>query len=1031
MNYFKKIMLFSKKMQPNLVLRQLGFIIVMLFTMQSAFSQGFAVSGTVTDEDGATMPGVNVVIKGTNTGVVTDVDGKFSITVPGSGAVLQFSFIGYISQEITVGERRILTISLLEDRQQLEEIVVVGYGTQAKVNLTGSVSSISSTDLLDRPVATTSETIAGLTAGLSVVTTSGQPGATGATVRIRGTGTFSSAGTSPLVLIDGLQGSIDDVNPESIESISFLKDAASASIYGNRAANGVILITTKKGADRKVTINYSGSVGWNKATILPGYVPSWEYAMMMNEAMANDDRPHSYTDAEIQKFRDQSDPDNYPDFNHLKWLVTSGSGFQQRHNLGAQGGSGTTTYNINVGYLDQNGFTPNTWTKRYSALLTLQTKLSQSVTFSTNINAFASERYSPGGITGMVGGVARLPAIIPAKRSDGTYGYLSDANPFAWIENGQFQDDLRRNVSAIGQLKWDTPIEGLSFIGKAGLTYYTRYNKSFTPEVVFDATKTVGPASVSISTEMNQYTSFEAIATYDKKINNHSFHILVGSSAEGNTNRSLDGSRNTFPNNYLWELSSGNSATATNSSSLSEDALVSIFGRINYSFDDRYLFEANLRNDYSSRFAAGSTRSGVFPSFSAGWRISEESFWKESNLNNIFNQLKLRLSWGVLGNQNIGNYPYQQVYSTGQNAALGYPTTIAPGVRVNSFNNPSITWETTSITNAGLDFSLYKGKFSGSVEYFYKYTYNILSSVQRANIMGRSVGNSNVGAVSNKGIEIELTYNGNIGKDFRFSLRPNFTYIKNAIEKLADGATEDINNSRIVGQPIGILYGYRTEGLFVDQQEIDNAPNQIVAKTNLKPGYIRYKDISGENGTPDGQVNALYDRTVLGCQTPKYYYGLTVTAAFKGFDINVLFQGLGGHQRMIGNYMAYAFFNNGNIQRWQIENRFRMDAPDKWAEYPLLQNLSNNHPNMELSDYWIRDASYLRLKNLQIGYTLPKSFTQKMRIENVRIYASGQNLFLWSGYYKGWDPENEMVRQENTSFYPLNSTYSFGLNFIF
>lgn len=1003
------------------------FLLLMCSTV--AFSQTVAVTGTVTDLSDEALIGVNVSVKGTTIGAITDIDGKYTIQQVPANATLSFSYVGFLSQDISVNNRSTINVQLREDAQGLEEVVVVGYGTQKKVNLTGSVSSLSSNDILDRPVATTSEALAGLTAGLSVVTTSGQPGSTGATVRIRGTGTFSSAGTSPLVLIDGLQGSIDDINPESIESISFLKDAASASIYGNRAANGVILITTKKGLDRKVVITYNGSVGWNKATVLPGYVPSWEYAIMMNEAMANDGRPHSYTEAEIEIFRNQSDPDRYPDFNHLKWLVTAGSGFQHRHSVGAQGGSGTTTYNLNVEYLDQNGFTPDTWNKRYSALLTLQTKLSKSVTFSTNINGFASERYSPGGITGMVGGVARLPAIIPAKRSDGTYGYLSDANPFAWIENGQFQDNLSRNIRANAQLKWDTPIEGLSILGKAGFNYSTSYNKSFTPQVVFDATKTVGPASVSISTGMNQYTSFEAIVTYDKKINNHALHVLVGSSRESNTNRSLNGGRNTFPNNFLWELDSGNSATATNSSSLNEDALVSIFGRISYSFDDRYLLEANLRNDYSSRFAAGSTRSGVFPSFSAGWRISEESFWKESKLN-VFDQLKLRVSWGILGNQNIGWYPYQQVYATGQNTALGNPPTIAPGVRVNSFNNPTITWETTSITNAGLDFTLYK-KFSGTIEYFYKYTYNILAAVQRANIMGRGVGNSNVGAVSNKGVEIELAYNSRIGKDFRFSVKPNFTYIKNAIEKLADGATEDINNSRIVGQPIGILYGYRTDGLFVDQNEIDNAPNQLVAKSNLKPGYVKYKDISGENGSPDGQVSANYDRSVIGCQTPKYYYGLTLSAQYKGFDISTLFQGLGGHQRMIGNYMAYAFFNNGNIQRWQIDNRFRMDAPDKWAEYPLLQNLSNNHPNMELSDYWMREASYVRLKNLQIGYTFPKSFTQKIGIENVRIYASGQNLFLWSGYYKGWDPENEMTRQENTSFYPLNSTYSFGLNFKF
>ena len=463
---------------------------------------------------------------------------------------------------------------------------------------------------------------------------------------------------------------------------------------------------------------------------------------------------------------------------------------------------------------------------------------------------------------------------------------------------------------------------------------------------------------------------------------------------------------------------------------MEEYALLSFFGRINYSLKDRYLLEANLRHDGSSRFADGH-RWGIFPSVSAGWRISEENFWKNSSASNIFDNLKVRASYGVLGNQNIGVYPYQQTYSLGQDYPFGNPAALQPGAAAGTYNNPEITWEKTAITDIGLDFSLFNGRFTGTLDYFYKYTSDILAPVEVSSIMGRGVGQSNVGAVSNKGIEVNLTYNGQIGRDFRFSISPNFTWVKNAVEKLANGATEEINNNRIVGQPIGIIYGYETDGLFVDQAEIDAAPEQLVGKSNLKPGYVKYKDISGPDGVPDGKVDAQYDRTVLGSTTPKFYYGLNLSASYKGFDFSALLQGLGGHKRLIGSYMAYAFYNGGQIQRWQADKCWTETAPNKWAEYPRLETLNMNNTNLQTSDYWVRNASFLRVKNVQIGYTFPKTWTKKVGLENVRVYVSGQNLFSFNSFYKGWDPENEIGTGDAPSYYPINSIYSFGFNFKF
>lgn len=989
------------------------------------------VKGTVIDGSGEPLVGVSVLVKGTTTGVVSGLDGTFSISVR-NGETLVFSYVGYIKQEQLVGKEKNLKIVLQEDAKSLEEVVVVGYGTQKKVNLTGAVSSITAEELINKPVMSTAQALAGLAPGLSVVSNSGRPGA-GASVKIRGTGTFSSAGTDPLVLIDGLSGSLDDVDPNDIQSISFLKDAASASIYGNRAANGVILIETKKGTQGKTSVTYNASFGWQTATELPDFLSSWEYAEYYNMAMSNMGLAEAYSAEQIQKYKDGSDPDNYPNVNHLKWLLETGSGFQHQHNISVRGGNAKTNYNLSIGYRNQNGLTGRTSNERMTALFSLQSQLSKALQLNLNINAYNNKYdapYGSGSIDQIIGYSVREPATIAGKRSDGTYGHQDNYAPEAWMDSESFVENISRNISASGQLKWFTPVKGLSLSGKAGVNYWTKYDKTFFAEIRFDDSMTVGPASLNIWTANNTYTTLEALVNYEKQIQKNNIKVLAGSSVEQASNRSLDGYRNTFPNNFLYQLGAGDASTATNGSGLDEYALVSFFGRVNYSFDDRYLLEGNVRYDGSSRFAKDN-RWGFFPSVSAGWRISEEDFWKDSKISESFDNLKLRVSYGVLGNQNIGVYPYQQTYDLGHNYVFGNPATLIPGTYVSSYKNQNITWEKTAITNVGLDFGLFNGALNGSVEYFYKYTSDILAAVEVTNIMGRSVGESNVGAVSNKGIEVNLTYNGRIGRDFRFSITPNFTWVKNAVEELANGATEEINNNRIVGQPIGIIYGYQTDGLFVDQAEIDAAPEQLVGKSDLKPGYVKYKDISGPDGVPDGKVDAQYDRTVLGSTTPKFYYGLNLTASYKGFDFSALLQGLGGYDRLIGSYMAYAFYNGGNIQRWQAENCWTESNPNKWAEYPRLETLNMNNPNLQTSDYWMRNASFLRIKNVQIGYTLPRQWTEKIGMENVRLYVSGQNLYNFNKFYKGWDPENEIGTGDAPSYYPITAIYSFGFNIKF
>jgi TonB-linked SusC/RagA family outer membrane protein len=1007
-NYFKSVLL---------------AMLCLVSGMNAGFAQTGQVTGTVTDGNGP-LAGAVVSVAGSSTVSITDVAGRYSISaVP--DAMLEFSLMGFATQRISVEGRRVVDVLLQSDLQAIDEVVVVGYGVQKKVNLTGSVASLSADDLVDRPVANISQALAGLAPGLSVLQTSGRPG-TGAEVRLRGTGTFSRAGTEPLVLVDGLAASIDDVDPDNVQSISFLKDAASASIYGNRAANGVILIETKKGATGDARVTYSGSVGWQSPTELPDFLPSWEYATLYNESRRNIGQGDVYTAEEIAKFKNGSDPDNYPDFNHMKWLLESGSGFQQRHTVSAQGGNDNLSYNVSAGYWNQKGMTAETSNERYSAVVNLTAKLLPKLTLSLNNNAYTNHyrapRGTPGDIDGMIGFTVRHPPTMAGQRSDGTYGYQENYGPMAWLATNSHTLNRNFNLNSNSQLAWETPVTGLSVIGRLGIRYRTHYNKDYMAIAYFDENKSVGPNSLNVNSGQSTFTSLEGLLTYNRDFGKHSINALAGTSREMYSGMSINGYRRDYPNDSLYELDAGTQSTQTNGGSSEAWALISFFGRVNYDFADRYLFEANIRYDGSSRFPAHN-RWGLFPSFSAGWRVSEENFWKDSGIYDVVSNFKIRASWGVLGNQNIGTYPYQNVFSLGQNYPMGNPLALQNGARINNINNSDITWETTAITDFGVDLTLFNGKLDLVFDYFYKYTDNILSAVQVSNILGKGVGQSNVGAVSNKGIEIALTYRDRIGKDFRFSIAPNFTYIKNAVEVLANGAQQEINNGRFVGHPLGIIYGYRTDGLFVDQEEINSSETQL---TTPKPGYIKLLDQSGDN-----RVTANDDRVILGSTTPKFYYGLNLSMSWKGFDVSALLQGIGGHKRLIGNYMAYAFYNGGQIQRWQADSHWSESNPDKWAEHPRLEPTSLGHSYNQTSDYWMRDASFLRVKNVTIGYTIPKNVLDKVGMERARIYVSGQNLHSFNAFYQGWDPENQIGTGDAPSFYPINAIWSVGLNLTF
>lgn len=1006
--------------------RQLFPKILLLFLLglsaHTALAQS-TVTGQVKASDNLSegLIGASVLNKATGKAVTTDLNGEYFVSASQSDTLV-FTFISYKSQSVAVGSQSVINVTLQSDNEQLDEVVIVAYGTQKKVNLTGSISTISSKDLDNRPITQASQALAGLTSGVIVSQGSGRPGADGTGITIRGSGSYG-AGGGPLVLIDGLAGSLNDVDPNIIKSITVLKDAASAAIYGSRAANGVILVETKRGAEGKMQVSYNSYAGFQNPTSLPDFVNSAEYAILRNEANANMGQSATYTDAEIQKFRDQSDPDNYPNVPHLKNLLNSGSGFQTNHNLSFMWGNDKTRNLFSTSYLKQDGLVEENNYTKFNFMFNTDTRIKDNLTLKVNMMGYSSETNEPtqleggGSMTSIIRYAVRQGPIYAGRKSDGTYGYQDNFSPEAWLDSNSFKKGTNKYFLGGTELEWE-PVKGLTISGKVGYMYNAYYDKNYIAEVVFDQYKTVGPNNLNVYSGQGSQVTLQALASYTKTIKNHNFTILAGASQENAENVFINGYRKDFPNNLLSELNAAGAVGMSNSGSASEWAIRSYFGRLNYILNDRYLFEANIRTDGTSRFPSAG-RWGVFPSFSAGWIVSEEAFLKDKL--SWLSLLKFRGSWGELGNQNVGEYPYQNKVSLGENYSFGGIYTA--GAAVNTTSNANITWESTTTTDVGIDASFLGGRLGLTFDYFNKKTNDVLYGIASSSVLGMGTAPVNIGGVRNRGYEIALNFNQQIG-DLRFSVSPNFSYIKNEVTELSSGLKEDINSNLFVGQPIGAIYGYVADGLFTDQADVDSYASQPYA---AEPGFVRYKDISGPDGVPDGKVDGTYDRKVIGSTTPKYTYGATINANYKGFDFSLLVSGLGGYKKRLDSYEAYAFYNGGQVQRWQADNRWTADNPNRNAEYPKLTSLNGSSGTTMTSTYWLRDASFLRVKNIQIGYTLPESLVKnKLKMERLRFYVGGQNVLSFNKFYEGWDPE-----MSNGNFYPITKTYTLGINATF
>lgn len=1007
-------------------------------TLLQSQNNPLKVSGTVSDVTGLPIIGANVIIKGTATGLITDLDGNFSLEVP-QGSVLQISYIGYLTKEIAIeGKLTEFSIQLLDDTQALEEVVIVGYGSQKKVNVIGSIASVDSKALEARSVPDVSNMLTGQLSGVTISQTSGNPGDDAGTIRVRGVGSFG-AKPDPLVLVDGLPGSLSDLTPADIEQISVLKDASSAAIYGSRAANGVILVTTKKGKEGKARIIYNGSIGMSQATELPEFAHSYEYAEFYNKAIGTE----TYTSEMIRKYRDGSDPDNYADEMYLKDLI-GGHALQTKHELSASGGTDKIQYMVSLGYLHQDGLLDNNFFNRYNARVNMNADLAKNLKLSVRLSGMASDRHEPstpgsmdgGGYKSIIANAVRFPGMVPSYMQNGEVGLGPKlmGTPVAWVDCASFYRDDYDKFKSNAELSYQ-PLKGLTLKVIGGYNYTLRHTRNYRCDMELTGNKSTGPSNLEDEMKRTVYKTFQAIADYNTTISDkHNLAALVGYTWEDEGQLTLKGKRNSFPSDDVPYLNAGGADGQTNNGGGYEWAIQSVFGRLTYNYDQRYLFETTMRYDGSSRFPTNS-KFGFFPSVAAGWRVSEEQFWKENERLSFVDNLKIKASLGVLGNNNIGNYPYQSVYTLGQEQNYVFGGVYTQGAAVTTYVDPTLKWERTRTTDFGIETAFLNNKLTFNASYFYRKTTDILykPSASYSNIFGLKVSEVNTGEVENNGWEFELGHQNNIGK-FNYHINGNFSIINNKVLTLGMGNVTQNNgmvgngSDLFIDYPMQMFYGYKTDGVFLSDDEVADWYDQSAIAKGSKAGDIRYIDTDG-----DGKVTTD-DKVYLGSRIPKYTFGLSLGADYKGFDFSILIQGVAKAKGMLSVYAGHAFYQEGNIQRWQMEGCWNVQQDNRYPEYPRLEIMSNAGSNNTLtSDFWVLNASYVKVRNIQFGYTLPKLMTQKIGASNLRFYVSLDNPLTFKKYRKGWDPENLTPdsSSNNGQYYPTMSTYTFGLTLNF
>ncbi|WP_280745213.1 MULTISPECIES: TonB-dependent receptor [unclassified Parabacteroides] len=999
-----------------------------------ARQQDKRITGVIVDESNLPIIGANVIVKGTSLGTITDIDGKFSLEVP-VNAILQVSYIGYTSKEVAVGNQSTLRIILEEDSKTIDEVVIIGYGSVKKSNLTGAVSSIKTTELQQTPITSIDQGLAGRASGVQVTQTSGMPGAV-ASIRVRGSSSLQG-GNEPLYVIDGFpvysgggfgetggksqMSGLATVNPGDIESIEILKDASATAIYGARAANGVVLVTTKSGKKGRDIVTFESSWGIQSVAKKIDLMNAQEYAALINEAYTNDGLSPYYNATQLAEIAKLGKGTDWQD-ELFRTALT------QSYQLSFSGGDEKTTYAISGGYFDQEGIIINSEFKRYSLRLNLDRQMSKTFKVGTHMSGSHTISKSPptdvGDRLGVITGAMKMSPIQPIYENEETGEYtqmnipgLLIANPIATAKE-QIYDNATTRVLGDVYAEWEFLPNFKAKVSVGTDVMYLKANH-YTPSNIYQA---MGTATATINTYRSINWLNENILTWNKTINDiHDLSVLGGFTIQRNNVETVKASSKGFVNDVMKYNNLGAASTYLKpESSATQWSIMSYLARVNYSLYDKYLFSVNARIDGSSRFG-DNNKYGFFPSGSFAWRLSEEEFMEATR--SVISNLKLRTSYGFTGNTEIG--VYESLATLGNNNwTIG--NGLVSGFYPNRIPNPDLKWEKTGQFDLGIDVGFVDNRFRITADYYRKKTTDLLYNVAIPNASGYSSMLKNIGSVENKGVELSLE-SDNVTGIFNWTTAFNISFNRNKVLELGGEEYKEMDEGDghlktgsirrlVVGKPIGVFYGYRFDGIFQNEAE---CAEQISSASPIGVGLRRYKDLNGDN-----KVDANNDREILGDSNPKFFGGLTNTFGYKGFELNVFLQYSYGNKIFNYNAMELEAPTGGQNVYKDLVNRWTPTNPSN--EYAK----ASTNRNLLVSDRFVEDGSYLKLKTLSLSYSFPN--LKFKHIGGLRLYVTAQNLLTWTDY-RGYDPEvsyrgaSTLEAGEDFGGYPQSRTYMFGV----
>ncbi len=940
------------------------------------------ITGTVTDAStGESLPGVNILVPGTTIGTGTDVNGHYSLTVPDTADSLRFSYIGYVTQTLPINGRTTIDVQLTMQTISAGQIVVVGYGTQQKRDVTGSISSVEGTEVSKIPTTSVAQSLQGKLAGVHITPNSGQPGAS-ATIYIRGVGTLNDA--SPLYVVDGMiTNDISYLSPDAIASVDVLKDASAEAIYGSRGANGVIIITTKQGSlNQKPQVTLNAYYGMQQIERKISLTNAEQYATLVNELNANEGRPPAFDNPQsLGKGTDWQD-------------VVYQNAPIQNYNLSVSGGSKQVTYSVSANYINQEGIIPKSGYQRITLRVNNTYHPADFVEFGHNLAIMHNFFHAPPDV---IGNTYRVVPTVAPKTEDGSFSNTTDlapvGNPLATIyytHNRHYTDRIVGNFYADFDI-----LPSLRFHSNFGLDLRREDQKSFSPVFYVSATQQNTESSLTVQNDQTRSWLWDNTLTFQQDFGAHHVKVLGGVTAQGFETQNLQGGVKdlvgTDPS--LWYLNAGDASTATNQNTAGNWNMLSYYFRANYSYLDRYLLTATMRADGSSRFGENN-KFGYFPAIGVGWRISDESFMQGID---FLNNLKLRASWGKIGNDKINYYPSIPTVGGNLNAVFGPGETLDYGAAIVNLANPDVKWEETTETDIGLESGFLNNRLTAEIDYYFRKTNGILLQVPIPAYVGANTPPYvNAAKVVNYGFDFNVKWSQTHG-DFNYGIGVVASTIHNTVRKLGQGQTAiysggtgeggKLATRTIPGEPIGAFYGYKVVGVFQNQEDLDKYAQDGVEQ----PGDLRYEDING-----DGVITADSDRTYLGSPIPSLIFGISLNAGYKGFDFSATFSGQTGNK--IYNAKKAARFGTPNFETSYLD-RWHGEGTSNWEP-----RITNGGVNYEVSDRFIEDGSYLKLRNVELGYTLPTRYSQQLRLKEIRVFVNATNVFSITKY-NGYTPE--------------------------